>query len=272
MMCTVLGGQGFIGRNLVHYLESLGCSVYVPERGDQHLLKRPLGHVYYCAGLTADYLKRPSDTIEAHISLLARVLDSADYETLIYLSSTRLYDDQARGTNADENSYFNVSPQVPRHLYDLSKLTGEALCHTMGRGRARVARLSCVYNDYTDVDGFLPLLLKKVAVANRGDKIDVPSAPNFSRDYVHLSDVMRALVEINIKGTQTIYNVASGENLLNLELQKLIEDNSERYLTFDSDQRVPSNIAINVNKMRNEFGWSPKSVSEQITPWLKALP
>jgi len=271
MKCTILGGQGFIGRHLVSYLESLENSVWVPDRDDQNVLKKSLGYVYYCAGFTADYLKRPVDTIEAHVSLLARILDSADYETLVYLSSTRLYDGQTKGLAADENSYLNVSPQDPRHFYDLSKLTGEALCHVMGQGKARIARLSCVYNDHSDEDGFLPQLLKMVALASRGDTINVASSPNFARDYVHISDVMRALVDISNKGVQTIYNVASGENLLNLELKKMIEENSERYLVFDSDESARCPITISINKIRDEFGWLPRSVSEKITPWLKSL-
>jgi nucleoside-diphosphate-sugar epimerase len=271
LKCTVLGGRGFIGRHLVKHLESLGYSVWAPERDDRSVLIRELGHVYYCIGLTADYLNRPADTIEAHISLLSRILSSNSYESMVYLSSTRLYDGCSPELATNEDSYFNVSPQEPRHFYDLTKLTGESLCFAMGKGKAKSARLSCVYNDHTDDDGFLARLLKSVAGAKRGETLAVSSSPNFSRDYVHLSDVLRAIHHISVQGTDSIYNVASGINVSNTELKKLIKEFSGRDLEFGLDQKQVCPAPINIDRIRNSFGLLPKSVHEIITPWLKEL-
>jgi len=77
--CTVLGGQGFIGRHLTRYLRGLGYEVWVPDREAlDDYLKMPettLGEVFYCIGLTADFRARPFDTVRAHVSLLADVLE-----------------------------------------------------------------------------------------------------------------------------------------------------------------------------------------------------
>ena len=83
--------------------------------------------------------------------------------------------------------YILAFPQVSRHFYDLTKLTGESLWLSMGKGKARVARLSCVYNNHTDGDGFLPNLLQRIFNSKRGDVIKVHSSINFSRDYVHIA-------------------------------------------------------------------------------------
>lgn len=272
MKCTVLGGRGFIGGHLVRYLTSLGYDVWVPEREDPRVFTESLGHVYYCVGLTADYMKQPFHTVEAHVGLLSRILECDNYEALVYLSSTRLYDEILKGSNMNESIYFSVSPQVSRHFYDLTKLTGESLCLSMGKGKARVARLSCVYNNHTDGDGFLPNLLQRIFNSKRGDVIKVHSSINFSRDYVHIADVIMALVDISHNGSDLIYNVASGENIFNGELKILIAENSERYLEFDSDQKLVSPINIDISRIKNKFGWLPVKLTEKIRPLLKVLP
>ena len=272
-IATVIGGQGFIGRALASHLRGAGWNCWVPDRTTSWpMSSRSLGRVFYCAGLTADYLSRPADTVEAHVSLLARVLQSDFYESLVYLSSTRLYDGLDSGVAADETMRFSVAPHEPRHLYDLTKLTGECLCYAIGRGRARIARLSCVYDSAEDEDGFLPALLRRISQAPRGATVQVASSPHFARDYVHVSDVVHALMDIAAHASQTTYNVASGENLRNDELAKLVKEKSGRHLRFEMDQQAPSPVQVNMDRFQQEFGWRPARVQERIGPWLSALP
>lgn len=244
----------------------------MPARGDETYLLGEMGTVFYCAGMTADYLRNPAATLEAHAGLLSRVLQSARYESLVYLSSTRLYDGLPPSTDvAHEDSSLCINPQVARHFYDLTKLTGESLCHVLGQGRARVARLACVYNDVTDDDGFLPELLKKVAGAQPQEAIHIASSPHFCRDYVHLSDVVRALIDIALHGTQPIYNVASGHSLRNDALAAMVQTHSTRQIVFDLDRTQPSPADVNIQRLQAEFGWNPASVEQCIAPWLQSL-
>lgn len=272
-IATIIGGQGFIGRALASHLCGAGWDCWVPDRTTSWPVSgRSLGLVFYCAGLTADYLSRPADTVEAHVNLLARVLQSDFYESLVYLSSTRLYDGLVSDVAADETLRLSVKPHEPRHLYDLTKLTGESLCYALGRGRARIARLSCVYDSAEDDDGFLPSMLRRVAQAPRGATIQVASSPHFARDYVHVSDVVHALMAIASNASQPTYNVASGENLRNDELANLVKEKSGRLLRFELDQQVPSPVQVSIDRFQQEFGWRPARVQECIGPWLSALP
>jgi nucleoside-diphosphate-sugar epimerase len=270
---TVIGGQGFIGKALVSALQHKGWDCWVPDRGTQWPQpERDLGHVFYCAGLTADYLARPAATVEAHVGLLSRVLQSPHYQSLVYLSSTRLYDGLPSGSLADENTGFQVMPAHPRHLYDLTKLTGENLCHLMGQGRARIARLACVYDQTPDAEGFLPELLRKLARTPAGTTLSLTSSPHVARDYVHVSDVVRALVDIATQGTQPVYNVASGENLRNLELANHIAQVCNRHIVFESDQMQAQPPKIDVRRLQSAFNWRAERVFETIGPWLQTLP
>lgn len=271
-IATIIGGHGFVGAALRRHLAAIGWDCRVPERDAPWPLRgQALGHVFYCAGLTGDYLQRAADTVEAHVSLLVRVLQSDHWESLVYLSSTRLYDGLPPGSLATETALLPVAPQVPRHLFDLTKLTGESLCHVLGRGRARVARLASVYDSPADPAGFLPALLRQLAQAPRGATVAVDSSPAAARDYIHLPDVVRALVDIAQRGTHTVYNVASGKNLSNAQLAEMASRLAGRQLFFRSGQATPEPAVVDIRRLQDEFGWRPARPADVITPWLREM-
>ena len=272
LQATVIGSNGYIGCRLVQHLTRMGWECWTPGRQTHWPVRgRDLGHVFYCAGLTADYLQRPADTVEAHAALLSRVLQSECYSSLVYLSSTRLYDGLPPGSIAREEAAFNVNPCSPRHLYDLTKLVGESLCQRMGFGKARVARLACVYDTGPDATGFLPELLHRLPDLAKGETLQLESSPHFARDYVHVDDVIRALIDIAISGTQPVYNVASGHNLSNAELAQEIEHGSGRKLLFKLSTSPPPPAQVAVDRLAGEFGWYPSTVQAHLKPWLEAL-
>lgn len=217
-MFTVIGARGFIGGHLVKHLIAREKTPYTPARDNAGIFAKPLGHVIYCAGLTADFQTRPFDTVEAHVSLFAKLLKEAHYDSVTYLSSTRLYD-SGGAAFARESDRLPLDPNEPRHLYDLSKALGENLCITGGKPNVRAARLSCVYADDLAAELFLHRVIwatRKV----RHARFEV--APDAARDYVHIDDVIAALLAIAERGQRPIYNVASGVNVTNADLFKLI--------------------------------------------------
>jgi nucleoside-diphosphate-sugar epimerase len=216
---TVIGAAGFVGSRLAKALEADGHAVYAPERDDDGLFTRDLGRVVYCAGLTADYLARPFDTVEAHVGLIARMLRDAHFERLVYLSSTRLYDWMGPSAGREEAPLW-LTPAEPRHLYDLSKALGENLCLTQGGGRAAVARLANVWDWSEGAPGFLSQWMRE-ATARR--TIDLQSATGYVRDYIHLDDAVAALRAMVDQEAAGIVNVASGENVSNAELAAAFE-------------------------------------------------
>ena len=217
--CTVIGASGFVGARLVEALTAAGREVYAPSRDNDGLFTRDLGQVFYCAGLTADYLARPFDTVEAHVGLIARILRDARFERLVYLSSTRLYDWMGAGAGREDDP-LTLIPTEPRHLYDLSKALGENLCLTQSGGRASVARLACVWDWSEHAPGFLSEWMR---AARRTRTLSFDSATGYVRDYIHLDDTVAALRAILDSGAAGIFNVASGENVSNGELAEVFE-------------------------------------------------
>lgn len=266
---TVIGGLGFVGRHLVQRLQTEGWDCWVPLKDDPKLFTHELGYVFYCAGLTADYQMRSFDVVDAHVTCLNKVLHYADFNSLVYLSSTRLYDNQPTQVAEEEQSLL-LDPANPRHIYDLSKALGESLCHVAGRGKTKIARLSCVYHDQTDVDGFLPGLLRKV-MANKITNlpVEVDSSPFFQRDYIALKDVLTALILIAAEGTQSLYNVASGENVSNATIFDILEKRCDVKIIPLRQEQVTVPATVSICRMQNEFSWQPVSVLQGLDAILK---
>src|SRR5712691_7197034 len=138
---TVLGASGFIGSHLVARLQELNLQCFAPER-DQELGGKSLGHIVYCIGLTADFRQKPFETVDAHVSTLLKIVRQCEFDSLLYLSSARLY--RGQETIAGEDDPVRVNPLQNDDIYNISKLMGESLSLDCGRP-ARVARLSAVY-------------------------------------------------------------------------------------------------------------------------------
>jgi len=264
---TIIGGSGFIGSHLCSRLSKLNWLYNTPNQTSILKHHKDMGHIFYCAGLTSDYEQRPFDTVEAHVSLLNKILKNCRFQSLTYLSSTRLYD-SLTCTIASEELALSLNPGQMRHLYDLSKALGESLCLAMGKGRARIARLSCVYNDHTDNEGFLPGLLQQIITQNQ-THININSSPYFTRDYIHIQDVIDALILIATKGSSFIYNVASGENISNKALFSTLSDLSHCKIKPTLYNRPKNTCTISIEKMQTEFNWKPVPVCQAITTILK---
>lgn len=284
---TLIGGNGYVGQHLLARLRRDGWACWVPQRDDLTLMHRDLGHVFYCAGSTADYAARPFETVEAHTSLLNQVLREATFSSLVYLSSTRLYDSlgstgltEAVTQAVTENAPLTLDPNNPRHLYDLSKAMGESLCRVAAKGRARVARLSCVWggenqdsSNFKHVitsasQGFLPELIRGVLAAcqqqPKQPKLQVHSSPHFARDYVHIDDVLDALIALADQPDFGIFNVAGGRNISNTELFQCVQEASGCKVIATSDRVVPAPPRISIERMAQSFGWVPTDAVQRL--------
>lgn len=259
---TVLGASGYIGSRLVANLRAQGHTVWAPARGDAEVFARPLGHVIYSVGLTADFRTRPFDTVDAHVGLLAEVLRRAQFDSLLYLSSTRVY---MGATRTDEDAPLTVLPGDPSYLYNLTKLTGESLCHASGRPGVRVARLSNVVGPGMDpASGNLVADLLHQA---RQGHIVLRSDLQSAKDYLHVDDLVDWLPRLALTGRAKIYNVASGKQTTHRQWLEWLA--STHTATFASAEPAPWQgfAPIDVTRLRNEFGWEPRRLLVDGAAW-----
>ena len=254
---TVLGGRGFVGSALAAELRRRNIGCVVPER-DWQPDGEALGHVIYCIGLTSDFRWRPIDTIEAHVSLLNRILASCDCDSLLYLSSTRVY---AKAAATGEEAPLVVSPADPSDLYNLSKLTGEAICLNQPSPRIRVARLSNVVGFDTDSANFVTALIQAALTEGR---ILLNSAAGSEKDYILAKDVARMLIRMALDGQHRLYNLASGCNVSNGAIASAVAAATGCSWSVAEGAPMWSFPPIETGRLKDEFGFAPATVLDEV--------
>lgn len=251
---TVLGASGAIGSRLVKALRASGQDVMAPARDECSRLTGPLGHVIYAIGVTADFRSRALDTVEAHVCALTPLLRNAQFESFLYLSSTRVYGGQSQGA---EDAALSVNPNDPSDLYNLSKLMGESMCLTSGRSGVRVARLSNVVGaEDADSSNFLPSLLRDARAGHITLRTDLASA----KDYIHIDDVLDLLPRIACQGQHSMYNVASGQQVTHGQWVDHLVASTGCTVKVLANAPVACFAPVDVARIRTEFGFVPRPV------------
>jgi nucleoside-diphosphate-sugar epimerase len=256
-LITILGASGFIGSALARRLSGTELACRTPDR-NQRLTGTDLGHIIYCAGLTADFRSHPFETVEAHVCHLLHVLRDCEFQSLVYLSSTRVY--RHHPGLAGEDSPLLVDSSDPDDLYGISKLMGEAVARACGR-KIKIVRLSNVYGPDFTSENFLATMVRE-AVSTK--QVKVHSSPDSEKDYVSVHDVVDSLIKIALGGKQEIYNVASGVNVSNFELTQRLRELTGCRIAFDPLAVKQSFPRISINRMRSEFEFQPSSVLDDL--------
>lgn len=214
---TVIGGNGFIGSNIVTQLKAKSHDVTVPQRDASELFQDELGTVIYCAG-NGDCTNSYFSVLESNTVLLSNLLQSAHFEKLIYISSTRVY---MNNDSSDESSDLVITTEDNRRLFNLTKLVAEEICLKSER-HVTIVRPSNVYGLALNSKLFLPSIIRHAI--NNGE-INMFVAPDYAKDYVSVDDVASACIWLSEQHhtNKQIYNVAAGYNVTAKEIADVIQ-------------------------------------------------
>jgi len=259
MNFTVVGASGFIGSALVSQLRAVGHQVFAPIKNAPELFTQSLGHVIYAAGVTADFRCRPFDTLRAHVSLPAELLERATFDSLLYLSSARIY---RHAEHTGEEAAIFLRSHAPEDYYDLTKLSGEALCRVSMRENVRVVRLANVVGTDFQSRNFLFELIR--AACDCGH-IELRTALDSEKDYVLIEDVVHILPEIALHGQERCYNLAAGSNLRHAVIVDVIK--AATGASFSVVAGAPRQVVpqIDTRRLQSEFGFHANAVLPRIT-------
>jgi len=241
---AVVGAAGFIGRHLTDHLRARGWEVLALGRGDDAWRGVDLGHVFYCAGLTADFRVRPFDTVDAHVTFTTQLLREARFDSFLYCSSTRVY---AGAADAVETARLLVDPNQPGDLYNLSKLMGEAACLASPNPAARVARLSNVFGHDPGSDNFIASIVRDAVTTGQ---VRLATDPGSAKDYIAVEDVAVALERIALAGPSRLYNVAAGANTANADILAALAAASGCAVVTTQDSPLVEFPPIRVERLR----------------------
>lgn len=261
MKYTVLGSTGFVGSHVKQLATLQGHQVNCPGRDDD-LSACDLGHVIYCIGLTSDFRQRPHETIAAHVTKLQQILTTTQFESLVYLSSTRVY---ARCQPPASQDPFAVSEDLPlpvvssdfSDLYNISKLMGESIALTHGP-RVKIARLSNVVGMDVQSDNFLISVLRDCVVDGR---VELKSSLNSAKDYVSVNDVARVLLQLGTEGRHSIYNLASGENTTHRQIADQLVRLTNAKVSIAPNSPTITFPTIDISRLQTELNFVPQSLN-----------
>lgn len=250
MHWTIFGARGFIGKRLVEVLLEQGQEVIIPDRSDTgtEAPKRGYGNVIWAIGLTADFRTRPFDTIDAHVGSLSPMLRNGSFESFLYLSSTRIYQ---HASSACEDAPISVNPNDPSDLYNISKLAGEAVCLSAHQ-HVRIARLSNILGPReSQRDTFIGALCREA----QSGHVQLQSALTSEKDYLWIDDAVNLLLGIAKRGTQRVYNVASGRQTSHAKWLSAITEETRATAEVSASATEIKFPIIDVMRIEAEFGF-----------------
>lgn len=263
MLITILGSRGYIGTHFAQRLRDQGVEYWAPQKGEA-LDGRNLGTVVYCIGLTSDFRARPLETVEAHVCVLRSLIEHGRFQSLVYLSSTRVY--KGLSGPVAEDAPCLVRAQDPDDLYNLSKLLGEALTHSLGSA-GRVVRLSNVYGGDFSSQNFLTSILGDAANHNR---VAFLTSLDSAKDYLHVDDVTAMLQHVTLHGRHPVYNLSSGALTTNRAIAAALEAAGVDVRVVDG---APTIVHPEVDNGRicHESGCRPRQLVEEIPSLIDAF-
>ena len=151
----------------------------------------------------------------------------------------------------------------PSSPYAASKACATMLIHAYARTYGIDARLTRCTNNYGHYQFPEKLVPKSIIRAHLGLKVPVYGDGRNTRDWIHVEDHCEALDLVMRNGKSgSIYNVAGGNELKNLELVKMILEimgKPESLIEFVEDRPGHDRrYSLDDKKIKKELGWEPK--------------
>ena len=260
---TVIGGNGFIGGEIVSLLKEKGETVNVPVRDCKSLFSTELGIVIFAAG-NGDCVKKPFEVFNSNTKLLADILEHANFTKLIYISSTRVYMEQEASS---EDSDLTVCYNDKRRLFNLTKLVAEELC-LRSESNTVIVRPSNVYGTAIHSKLFLPSITRD---AVNKKNVNMYVTPSYAKDYISVKDLVEMIYRISQGAKKRIYNIASGINTSADEIAKLLIEHSGCEISWHEgfmDDHFP---ITDISSIENEFNFKPRILAEDIQSMIISL-
>lgn len=256
---TTVFGSGFIGSAIGECLKNSGKSVQIISRNNWPNAGSDLGNVIFTSGMTAGFRDNPIETAEVHVCYLANAIKIFDFNSFVYLSSTRLYINEPV---AIEDCRISVDVSSSDSIFTSTKLAAEALLMSLNRSRICIARISNVYGGNDKSNNFLTSLIEDF---KKEKNIIIRNSRNSEKDYIHIDDVVRYVVEISnsVGRNYNIYNVASGINITNSEIAKIFRNNGSN-VSFSNEENLIKFPAISTNRLVKEYGETQSDFSENL--------
>ena len=208
------------------------------------------------------FISDPELTTKINTEVVLKLLSRCNPEgSFLFISSSEVYKN-LESEQITEDMVGSVSPNHPRAAYVFSKLLGENFCLLeldKGKKNIKIIRLSMVYGPGVSIDDTRAISQFLYHAIFR-DKIYLMDHGRAVREYLYISDAIRALLNALLLGKEQIYNVGSGISgsitiaKVAQELGKLSRKKVE-FPKLDLDLLGASEyVHMDITRYENEFG------------------
>ena len=287
----VLGSCGFLGNRLVSELikscdvvgydrlPALGikeseryhyvCGNFTEEQNFKEiLLENKITAIYHLISTTTPHegTTQTEREIKENIIPTVRLLDAAvecGVNKIIFASSG--------GTVYGDNSNLHTENEATNPIcsYGVQKMAIEAMLRLYSHVHNLKVRIARIGNPYGalmregQTQGIIPIFLKKL-YSNEG----VTVYGNTKRDYIHVSDVIRALeILLRYDGKEQIFNIGSGKGIYLKDLIKALEDLSGRKFALVQYEDIRGcdvlESILDISLAEKELNWRPEISLEE---------
>ena len=271
----ITGSQGFIGSHLVCELATKNSIIglnsildkrkknYTPIKKDivkitPNEISGNLDGVIHLAAVTdVDYCnKNPRKCFTTNVLGTQNALDVARKKDckFVFLSTAHVYGAPKKLPIKEDH------PTNPTSIYSASKLAGEVCCTGYAKSYGMdvsIIRLFSVYGPKSP-----PHLVTSQIVSQLGKKSIMLGNLNTRRDFVYISDVVRAIVTVMTKSRRLdVYNVGTGKSNSILDIYETLTKISGKKTpikSIRSKQRKGDikEMRSDISKIR-KLGWRP---------------
>lgn len=295
MNILITGGQGFIGTNLCEYLKNKfgdKVKIYVIDNLQNDCLynfstyRQSLEYNISDIDIIWDYLKTIKWDYLIHLAAETDVRNSMknpeyvlsenfnntlkclefcrenNVKKMIFASSCGVVGEQ-NGIITEDVRPYPISP------YALSKVMGEELCQMYSdqfRIHIDILRFSNVYGKYSNNKN--SVIAKFIKQCIKGETLEVFGDGEQTRDFIHVDDVCKAIVQSLQLESSGVYNICTGENA---SINSLIEilNNHFDFIRVDHKRANPGEIKeskLSNWKMRFELMCKPERKLKESLP------
>jgi len=288
----VTGGAGFIGSNLANHLADENevivlddCSLGTPENLNNAIefrqgsvleddLPTDVDVVFHLAALSsyAMHEKEPRNGARVNVEGFVNVVEQAresGCETVVYASTSSIYGDQTEPSPEELSVEANTG-------YEASKLArehyGEYFANHYGMNMAGL-RFFSVYQGYGGSEehkGEYANVVAQFAESVANDESPVIYGDGSqTRDFTHVSDVVRAIEAVADERLTGIFNVGTGDRydfntVVSMINEALGTDIEPEYV----ENPIPESVYVHhtcadSTRLTRETGWEPKIDFEQ---------
>lgn len=298
MNILVTGGMGFIGRNLTGILTNQGHKVRILDLQGQEdnlpincefieadfnseidytTILKEIDVVFHLISTTVPGIAEQNKVfdITSNVGGTLKFLDAiiaSQVSKLIFISSGGTVYGEATSDTVSELHETN-----PICSYGIHKLTIEKYLyyyHVKYGLDYQIIRLSNPYGKGQDGkkgQGIIPIFANHLKAK---EPIQVFGDGNIVRDYIHINDVVNALVKfVSYKGNERIFNLGTGRGTSILEIIETLQVCSgiEATIEFIPNRSIDvKRNVLDITKIRKEIDWNPEiSLEEGIKDYLR---